>query len=604
MLRTLFRKILSVAAVILLGTLLIVLASLYAIDKKNEQIASQDIHAYLLEAQRSLSIFQNTKNLETVERLSELEGLINEKFEELDKSECALEIEALSIDFFKSFDRLISLVKERGINEDSGLQGSFRRDIHDVQDAFAELNNSIAQVKILEIRRREKDFMLRKDNKYFEQVSKDIIDLREHLKTINISTNQKRTLDSLLTAYINSFSKLVVATKGIAELSNNLNEYNKKLQTLSYEMTEEKAEMASLAQSGMVGLALIILVVSVWISLYLSKKISQPITQLKDAANELAKGNLDVNINSVVTEDEVQDLSVSFMYMVGQIKLRTDELVESNNQLIKLNKEINSQQEVLKLQAEEIKSNNITLGEQNSQLNNMIAEKNEFIGIVSHDLKNPLSAIRLAANLLMTDTSLTKDEVSEFSNDILISATRMFELIKNLLDANALEQGTVKVNLLNFDIGRVVNHSVESYKNKAAAKEINLHYELPENPIYAKGDSSLTHQILDNILSNAVKYSPYGKSITILIDKKGNGDMISVGVKDEGPGLSDEDQQKLFSKYTKLTPQPTGGEHSTGLGLSIVKKLVEMQEGRIWCESELGKGCAFWFSLPVANNIQ
>ena len=104
-------------------------------------------------------------------------------------------------------------------------------------------------------------------------------------------------------------------------------------------------------------------------------------------------------------------------------------------------------------------------------------------------------------------------------------------------------------------------------------------------------------QVLENLVSNAVKYSPPGKNIFVRL--KRHAEAVRVEVQDEGPGLSAEDQKKLFGKFARLSAKPTGGEHSTGLGLSIVKKMVEAMNGRVWCESELGRGATFIVEFPT-----
>jgi signal transduction histidine kinase len=108
-------------------------------------------------------------------------------------------------------------------------------------------------------------------------------------------------------------------------------------------------------------------------------------------------------------------------------------------------------------------------------------------------------------------------------------------------------------------------------------------------------------QVIDNIISNAVKYSPQEKNITIRLQSRAG--VVRVEVQDEGEGISPEDMQKLFGKFVRLSARPTGGEHSTGLGLSIVKKMVEAMSGRVWCESEVGKGATFIVELPTSSNV-
>jgi len=105
-------------------------------------------------------------------------------------------------------------------------------------------------------------------------------------------------------------------------------------------------------------------------------------------------------------------------------------------------------------------------------------------------------------------------------------------------------------------------------------------------------------QVLENLVSNAVKYSPPGKNIFVRLKKEASAARCEV--QDEGPGLSAEDQKKLFGKFARLSAKPTGGEHATGLGLSIVKRMVEAMHGKVWCESEPGKGATFIVTMAAA----
>lgn len=272
---------------------------------------------------------------------------------------------------------------------------------------------------------------------------------------------------------------------------------------------------------------------------------------------------------------------------------------------------------------EEISRINKTLEEKNIQLSNtnqslvdLNNEKNEFLSIVAHDLKNPLGQILGLAQLIRNDANLSKEEVTDFSSDIVTSSQRMFELITNLLDINAIEQGKIRIDLSNFDIGSLVERIVQAYLHKARQKNIAIHFCLPEQPLLVHADPALTIQVLDNLLSNAVKYSPHGKGVWVEISSawrkpnsrdiadehcEGTVPVVCVAIRDEGPGISSDDQKKLFGKFARLSAKPTGGEHSTGLGLSIVKKLVEAMNGCVWCVSSEGQGSTFTAALPKAE---
>ncbi len=295
------------------------------------------------------------------------------------------------------------------------------------------------------------------------------------------------------------------------------------------------------------------------------------------------------------------------------------QLASANAHLADANVEISRQLEIQSEQAREIEIANVSLQElnmrleqQNTQLVELNVEKNEFLGIAAHDLKNPLNGIRGLAELLQHyGKELPPEEHEKILNSIVSSSERMFDLIKNLLDINAIEQGGVKLNLVDFDLAPLVSSATESYINRAKEKDITIHYSTSGMTV-VKADEQAAAQVIDNIISNAVKYSPFGKNVFIRVSNGQKNDddsaaenggtrslsVVRLEVQDEGPGLSEKDKQQLFGKFARLSAQPTGGEHSTGLGLSIVKRMVEAMNGRVWCESEVEKGATFIVELP------
>jgi signal transduction histidine kinase len=248
----------------------------------------------------------------------------------------------------------------------------------------------------------------------------------------------------------------------------------------------------------------------------------------------------------------------------------------------------------------ELQQKNEVLVNLNQQLTRLNQEKNEFLGIAAHDLKNPLSSIQSLANLIKTSfDDFPKRKLIEFSLMIEISAHKMFALIKNLLDVNAIESGKMNLSVNPYDLFFLLQGVVNDYIEPAKAKNIILQFQFPEGKYRALIDENATHQVLDNLISNAVKYSPQGKNITVRILKTEN-NRVRCEIQDEGPGLSEADHSQLFGKFARLTPRPSGDEHSTGLGLFIVKKLVNVMEGNVWCETELGKGATFIVEFPSA----
>lgn len=166
----------------------------------------------------------------------------------------------------------------------------------------------------------------------------------------------------------------------------------------------------------------------------------------------------------------------------------------------------------------------------------------------------------------------------------------MLRLIKDLLDASAIEQGRFTSNLERCDLRVLAAESVANNQSHAARKGITL---TTENgpPAWGRADRNATLQILDNLISNALKFSPAQSSVLVRAVTE-NG-FVFVAVKDHGPGVSPADHARLFGKFVRLSARPTGGESSTGLGLSIVKKLAEAMAGTVYCQSVLGEGAHF-----------
>jgi len=234
------------------------------------------------------------------------------------------------------------------------------------------------------------------------------------------------------------------------------------------------------------------------------------------------------------------------------------------------------------------------LADSNERLVHLNNEKNEFLGIAAHDLKNPLTVILGNAELM----TMVEDpgKINKLANTIAAAAKRMRNLINDLLDANAIEQGKFTSKIERCDVGLLVRECVENNQLSAAKKDITIRVGMSQG-LMARADRTATLQILDNLISNALKFSP--PNTTIHVHSAPEKDFALVSVRDEGPGISAEDQKKLFKKFVRLSARPTGGESSTGLGLSIVKKLAEAMAGTIQCHSALGTGTTFVLRLPV-----
>jgi two-component system, sensor histidine kinase and response regulator len=287
---------------------------------------------------------------------------------------------------------------------------------------------------------------------------------------------------------------------------------------------------------------------------------------VREATNKyLYDSTLDEHTAQLETQnEELQDLKT---FLEHQVSGRTRELQEINAQLIQLNEEL-------------VQSNKL---------------KTKLMSVVSHDLKNPLHGIQMLASILTTDEVEPKQHV-EMLTMIHHSADRMMELVKDLLDSAAVELGHIQIQPYGQLLSELVQQVCNDFITQIGQKNQRLVRELAADcPVSI--DGRRFRQVAENLLSNAIKYSPYETTITARV-RQLNG-KARLEVKDEGPGLNDEDKSKLFGFFQRLSAQPTGGEPSTGVGLAIVKQIVELHEGKVWCESEQGSGATFIVELPL-----
>lgn len=234
------------------------------------------------------------------------------------------------------------------------------------------------------------------------------------------------------------------------------------------------------------------------------------------------------------------------------------------------------------------------LAEANGRLTRLNEEKNEFLGIAAHDLKNPLSVVMAYSELLEIAGEPGSSSV-KFAATINQESRRMRDLISNLLDLNAIESGRTNLTISQVHLNAVIRRSVDNLQAVAAKKGIAIELDAKVE-LHAAADLNALLQVLDNLISNAVKFSKTGTRVFVELRK--NNDQAVIAVADRGPGISEADRAKLFQRFTRLTARPTGGESSNGLGLSIVKRLVEAMRGAIECQSVLGEGTTFIVTLP------
>lgn len=318
--------------------------------------------------------------------------------------------------------------------------------------------------------------------------------------------------------------------------------------------------------------------IALLLAVWFSRRLTRPIGAMARAAVAFSRGDMTVSV-PVTTRDEIGMLARAFNYMVREVKekervrRRNRELQEAYDQLDRLNRKL----------------------EEANRL------KSEFLSIAVHDLKNPLQVVRGFAERIATRDDLPEAVLASASR-IQRGVDRMLRIIGHLLDTTAVEAGQLTLRKMAVDMAELCESVVQNNRPLARRKDQDLDLAC-DGGCSVEGDPDRLYEVLDNLLSNAIKFSPAGRPIHVSVRKWSqngrDGTWVRVAVCDQGPGLTAADKERLFGRFMRLSAVPTGGETSTGLGLAVVKDLVELHGGRIWAESDGPRsGSTFTVELP------
>lgn len=313
-----------------------------------------------------------------------------------------------------------------------------------------------------------------------------------------------------------------------------------------------------------------------WIAAFVT--LTRPLVQLTDATTSISQGNFtqQVKISYFLFKDEITSLSENFNTMTQhlnelytsleeRVKLRTQELAEARDEALAANK-----------------------------------SKSEFVSIVSHELKLPMTSIKGYSDLMLSGaTGELNENQTNFLTTIRNNVNRMATLVSDLADISRIETGNLRLEPRSVPVWDVIDEVVTLTRTQVEQKKQTVSLNIPEGLPTAWCDRNRLAQVLTNLISNANKYTPEGGVVNVYAAQVDG--MIEIKVQDNGLGMTPEDQEKLFSKFFRSADDKVREAPGTGLGLSITKNLVEMQGGKIWFESEYRKGTTFYFTTPVAS---
>lgn len=261
------------------------------------------------------------------------------------------------------------------------------------------------------------------------------------------------------------------------------------------------------------------------------------------------------------------------------------------------NSQFKKQNDTMRSQAREIVKSNTEFMKLKTHTDEVEHQKNSIIGIMSNDLKKPFNRIISLVDLIRLEgiEKLNANQVEYLSKMSQVVQDGLI-IIQNLLDSKVIEDYKKEIQIERLNIITTIQQAIKRHKGYAQTKNINIEFIPSKSKIEYRTDEFFLTRITENLISNAIKFSPEGKKINVKLQD--NEENVRLEVKDEGLGICVEDQAKLFIQHQTFKNRATAGESSSGLGLSVVKSLVDELNGKIWCESIEGKGATFILELP------
>jgi signal transduction histidine kinase len=341
---------------------------------------------------------------------------------------------------------------------------------------------------------------------------------------------------------------------------------------------------------------------------YLAAKITEVLSRCNDDGCEPSEAN-----HSVTFDGMTYQISTSRDHMLRLLLSTYVVAIQRNQELQKTQEELQTLNETLEekvrdrtasLTAEIIERQRAEkeLEEKNAELANLNKLKNHFLSMAAHDLRHPLGIIATCSQFLLKEAagSLSQKHL-QFVEFIEKSSSFMLSLLTNLLDYAKIEAGKLDLDVQPTDLVALAQRVASLSQMLADRKGIQIRV-LDSEPIPPVSlDAMKMEQVLNNLISNAVKFS--ASETTVSIQVRPCGDRVTVSVADQGPGISEQDQVKLFQPFSRISVRSPDGQQSTGLGLAIVRKIVLGHRGEIWVDSEVGRGSTFHFSLPFVQSV-
>lgn len=352
---------------------------------------------------------------------------------------------------------------------------------------------------------------------------------------------------------------------------------------------------------------IVALILAAGIGILLATSISNPLGRLVKIIRELEKGNLNARTN-LISNDEIGVLSGSFDKMAQRLEKNRSELEDLNRTLefrvAEKTENLTTAYERLHISNQDLSVANRNLEAANRKLKEIDQIKSDFISIVSHELRTPLTSIKAFTELILMKPGMTAERRAKMLHIINNESDRLSRLINDILDLTKIESGNISWNITLLTIDEIIRTSVSGIQSLADNKRLTITTQIQDPLPIMYGDRDRLIQVLANILSNAIKFTPQGGRIGIVAHHEETPrPQIVVCVSDTGVGIRDSDLKLIFEKFRRSGDILTNTTEGTGLGLTITRQIVEGHGGTIWAQSKLGEGSTLTFTLPLDKQL-
>lgn len=488
-------------------------------------------------------------------------------------------------------------ILRRGNNE-SGLLGEISEAIESIDEEAEELGQETIHLEADEFENELLSYRLQSLPGSAPVVSIDtsfyndrLEELRESISVTDLTDDQKGELLAKVETIQQSFGELIELDRQIAEDIDQFETIANALTPLVNELAADAQSDVDAAQNAFedsqqvariveFGAIIIAFIFALSLIFFINRGLVRPIKNLTQVADKFAQGDYDQQA-TVHSNDEIGLLSRAFNEMADAVKNRDQSLNEANIQL---------EQRVIEVEAAR------TEAEQANKV------KSQFLASVSHELRTPLNAILNFTKFVVTGRmgDVNERQVNALNN-VITSGDHLLNLINDVLDISKIESGALSLFVKNdVDIKKELERTIETAQSLITNKPVKLVTEIDPTIPLLTGDELRIYQIMLNLISNACKFTKEGEINVRAYQENGS---VIVAVKDTGPGIPSEDHERIFSAFVQSESGLRDGT-GTGLGLPIAKRLTEAHGGKMWLNSEMGKGTTFYMSLPVEAKLE